>query len=97
MCQWVSVRSSVAAPGLIVQRSYSDNKSLYFCNLSLKYWILSALGIFRNAIAQKKKHQKNPHTSEPFLVRQCLEGGCILSHSLVSCLHCSLLMTRVDF
>lgn len=55
----VSVPSSVTAPGLIVQSSYSDNKSLYFCNPSLKYWILSALGIFRNAIAQKK-NKENP-------------------------------------
>ena len=43
MCQWVSVPSSVAAPGLIVQSSYSDNKSLYFCNPSLKYWIFKCL------------------------------------------------------
>ena len=94
----MSVPSSVTAPGLIVQSSYSDNKSLYFCNPSLKYWILSALGIFRNAIAQKKKKkQRKSHTSEPFFVRQCLEGGCILSPSLVSSLHCSLLMIRVDF
>lgn len=56
----VSVPSSVTAPGLIVQSSYSDNKSLYFCNPSLKYWILSALGIFRNAIAQQKKTKENP-------------------------------------
>lgn len=64
MCQWVSVPSSIAAPVLIVQSSYSDNKSLYFCNPSLKYWIFKCLrDIYKchsSKTKQKKNHKKTP-------------------------------------
>ena len=62
MCQWVSVPSSVAAPGLIVQSSYSDNKSLYFCNPSLKYWIFKCLRYLEMPKLKKKKKKKHKKT-----------------------------------